>query len=101
MLTSLEAKTELINLLDNNIVYASIRHVLPSGMSRIIDFCIIKDNCSCWLSGYISEITGFQQSKKDRGLRVHGCGMDMAYHVVSTLSEELYGDHKILKSDII
>lgn len=101
MATLLEPKTELINLLEGKTIYAIIRHVSPSGMSRIIDFYAINDNRPYWISSSISEVTGFKLDKRDRGLRVHGCGMDMAYHVVSTLSEELYGDYKVLRSEII
>jgi len=103
MATPLESKKEeLINLLgDSKTVYAIIRHVSASGMSRIIDFYVIKDERPYWLSGCISMVTGFKLDKSDRGLRVYGCGMDMAYHVVSSLSEELYGDYKVLRSEII
>lgn len=94
-----KAKEELIEVLDGRTtVYSIIRRVSASGMSRVIDFYVIKNNSLYWLSGAISMVTFFKLDKNLRGLRVQGCGMDMTYHVVSILSEELYGDYGALRS---
>jgi hypothetical protein len=80
-------------------VYCVLRGVSRSGMSRNIDFyAIITDDKKPrlqWLTGYMSAIGVVKQSRgdweKSRGAKVHGCGMDMGFHVVDTLASALYG----------
>jgi hypothetical protein len=72
-----------------DIVYTVIRHVSASGMSRDIDLYIIKDNRPQYLTNYISYALEYPLSK-NRGIKVGGCGMDMGFHVVYTLSSILF-----------
>lgn len=78
-------------------VYCVIRHVSSSGMSRAIDFYSIepgKQNqriCKMWLSYHISKALGWRFNQKYEALWVEGCGMDMGFHVVNTLSYALHG----------
>ncbi len=71
-------------------VYCILRHVSTSGMSRRIDFYTICDNRPVWLSYDIARALEYKHSDKG-GLVIGGCGMDMGFHVVYTLSSVLYG----------
>ncbi len=77
-------------------VYTVVRHVSSSGMSRVIDlyhFSIHDGKIQkSWLSGYASTALGWNLDQKRGALRVSGCGMDMGFHVVSTLSRVLFPD---------
>lgn len=76
-------------------VYTVLRHVSRSGMSRGIDVYTIHDNQPIWITSYVGHAIGQPQSRKDweqsNGLRIGGCGMDMGFHVVDSLSAVLYG----------
>jgi hypothetical protein len=77
-------------------VHSVIRHVARSGMSRTMDFYFLKGGESHYLTGYMAQL-GIG-TRTDKGLRVGGCGMDMGFHCVYTLSSILYRDgYKCLK----
>lgn len=85
-----EARERLRALLPpGSTVYTVLRHVSRSGMMRHIDVYAILDGEPRWLSGYVSKATGIPRVKD--ALKVGGCGMDMGFHVVYTLSHALYG----------
>ena len=75
-------------------VYTVLRHVSRSGMSRGIDCYIIRKGAPVWISAYVGKAIGCPQNSHDwkcqRGLRVSGCGMDMGFHVVYSLSCVLF-----------
>lgn len=81
-------------------VWAVLRHVSASGMSRRIDFYAIKDGRPVWLSGYITGLLSYKIHKRG-GLVVTGCGMDMGFHVVSGLAFKLFGAESALRSEWI
>lgn len=80
-------------------VWATVRSVSRSGMSRRIDLYAIergeptladpRGDCLRWLSSLAGRALGWPCS--DAGLRVDGCGMDMRFHAVDVLSAALYG----------
>lgn len=81
-------------------VYTILRHVSASGMSRDISVvCIHPDEAGTgtrWIShpNYaVSKVLGYRLVTKDGSdaIRVGGCGMDMGYHIVHSLSYALYG----------
>lgn len=39
----------------------------------------------------VAEVLGYRRAKRGDGLIVGGCGMDMGFHVVNSVSEALYG----------
>lgn len=75
-------------------VYTVLRHVSRSGMTRGIDCYLIEDNRPVWITGYVGHAIGSPQPeeywRKSMGLKVGGCGMDMGFHVVYTLSRVLF-----------
>ncbi len=81
-------------------VYGIVRHVSASGMSRDIDLYIIRDNKPVYLTGYASTILDYPMAK-NCGMKVGGCGMDMVFHCVSSLTYAIGRDYKTLKSEII
>lgn len=86
-----QAKDELREILSHgDTVFCVLRHVSASGMSRTIDFYVIKENRPLWLTGYIGAALGYKRGKHDRGLVISGCGMDMGFHVVYCLASELW-----------
>lgn len=71
-------------------VYAILRHVSYSGMSRRVDFVVIKKNKPICITHQVAKALDYQQSKKDGALVVGGCGMDMGFHVVYSLGQFLW-----------
>jgi hypothetical protein len=78
-------------------VYTVLRHVSRSGMSRGIDLYIIEDGRPVWITGLVGIALDRRQSiedwRKQKGLKIGGCGMDMGFALVHDLSAVLYG-HK-------
>jgi len=85
-------------------VYTILRHVSRSGMTRGIDCYLIADNRPVWITGYVGHAIGSPQPeeywRKSMGLKVGGCGMDMGFHVVYTLSRVLFpeGSHAAIQT---
>lgn len=77
------------------VVYTTVNSVSQSGMSRRIRCYTITDNENYGESGFsIYDITwlvarAIGYSMNDKGLYVSGCGMDMGFHVVNSLSYAL------------
>ena len=76
-------------------VYTVLRHVSSSGMSRAISALIIhqeKDGKpELWDISYLVA-RALEWSMHDKGgVKVAGCGMDMGFHLVHTLSSVLWG----------
>jgi hypothetical protein len=72
-------------------VYTTIKHVSRSGMQREIAAFVIEDGEPRWLNGYIEGLGIAKRGKRD-GSIVNGCGMDMGFHLVYSLSRTLYHD---------
>jgi hypothetical protein len=90
-----QLKTEAISYLrkilkPGTTVYTVLRHVSASGMSRRIDLYAIRNNKPVCLTGYVSHILGLKRHHREDGLVVGGCGMDMGFHVVYSLSYSLF-----------
>lgn len=78
-------------------VLTVLRHVSASGMQREIDFYHARPGSDdghggvdfWYLTTLIGRALGYRMGK--RGLIVGGCGMDVGYHVVNSLSYALHG----------
>jgi hypothetical protein len=87
------AKASLLkSLKPGDTVYCVLRSVSKSGMSRRIDFYVIKNNEPLYLSGLIGIVLGIGRSMDKDGLKVDGCGMDMGFSVVYNLGSVLFPD---------
>jgi len=72
-------------------VYTKLIHVSRSGMYRVIDLLIIKNNEPIWLSHYAAKLLeGYDERHK--GCKAGGCGMDMGFHLVYNLGRVLWPD---------
>ena len=71
--------------------HTSIRHVNPKGTSRHIKVFAISGERIQNVSYYVSKLLNWKLTKND-GVFVSGCGMDMGFHLVYTLSSILYKD---------
>ena len=71
-------------------VYTKLNHVSSSGMMRVIEVMIFKDNEPRYLTYSVADILDYKLHNKYEGLKVHGCGMDMGFSVVYNLSAALY-----------
>jgi len=82
-------------------IHSIIRSVSSSGMSRNISFKITDKDNILDLSYHIAKALQYPFNDKKHAVKVSGCGMDMAFHVVHNLSHLLYGTGYKLKSNII
>lgn len=74
-------------------IHTIVTRVSASGMSRDIVCFIVGDDRLPWnISGYVAKALGYQREKHGvPAVRVSGCGMDMGFHVVNSLSYALHG----------
>lgn len=97
-----EAIVELKRLFEkSNQIFTICRHVSRSGMSRDISFMIFINNQPYHLNFLINKVLNTTRAMGSRmasgdnsALRVNGCGMDMGYHIVNSLSVALYCEGK-------
>jgi hypothetical protein len=84
-------------------IYAVIRSVAPSGMSRTMDLFVIHDGELLYLSGYFLDIhkTFYSRDKATNAIRVKGTGMDMVFDTVRTLAYAVHGDVNAYKYQTI
>lgn len=88
-----EAITKLRGFVNpGDTIYTIRRHVSTSGMSRIIDMKIMRDNSFIHIGGNASAAIGLTWDDRKQGVKVSGCGMDMGYHLVYTLASVLFPD---------
>ena len=86
-----EARERLLGWLKpGDTVYTIIRNVSRSGMSRDIGLVIFRDGVDLHPNYAVSALLGWGMGKSRDSIRVSGCGMDMGFHVVSTLSAVLF-----------
>jgi len=95
------SRERLLDLLQNKRkVYAVVRRVSSSGLTRWVDFFTIEHNELWYLTGHIANVLSNYTRTKE-GLKVEGTGMDMVFAVVYDLSTALYGNGYILRSESI
>src|SRR5690242_20520391 len=66
-----------------------LRHVSRSGMQREISLFALSPDDIRDVTHLVAEVLGDRVGKR-QGIVVKGCGMDMGFHLVSTLSYYLY-----------
>lgn len=74
------------------VIYTIMRHVSSSGMSRDISLVYIKNNEPYHINYSASLALGDRLVSRNGhdAIRVNGCGMDMGFHLVYSLSSVLF-----------
>lgn len=71
-------------------VFATVRHVSKSGMSRVISFMYVDNKGGVYyLDGLFETLLNKKYDEKYRGLRIGGCGMDMIFHTLEQVLSSL------------
>jgi len=98
-----QARATLLEMLKpGDTVYTVLRSVSRSGMSREIGVLKQRADGGFWYPNYAAAtVLGYRLNKHGDGLKVSGCGMDMGFHVVYSLSQALFGDGYALKQSWI
>lgn len=87
-----EAIKELKKFLKRGMtIYTILRHVSQTGMSRRISLMVIKNNEPYFIDHLASKALDYRRQFPKEGLVVSGCGMDMGFHLVNSLSYALHG----------
>lgn len=73
-------------------VYVVQKHVSNSGMMRVLYLFVIRDNEPINITHLVSRVLDWSMHKDIYGIKVGGCGMNMHFHTVYTLSRVLYRD---------
>jgi hypothetical protein len=89
-----EAAERLIKLFqgdDKPTVYTILRHRSKSGMSRNISLKYVKGGQLMDITYSAAIVLGWPIVEEfNRAIKVNGCGMDMGFHLVSSLSSALF-----------
>jgi hypothetical protein len=90
------ARAYLLSILgkqEKPILYTSLKHVSSSGMSRDMKVLVALDGQILDVTYYVGklDIGTLKERNGQRVIRVGGCGMDMGFHVVYSVSAVLYG----------
>lgn len=83
---------------EGSTAYTLVTKVAPSGMSRHIMVTGSSKRGEVEnVSWYIAKLLDWTYKDNTRSVFVGGCGMDMGFHLVYTLSSELYDDGYAIK----
>lgn len=88
----MNTRETLLQILEDgkHTVYTKLNHVSRSGMSRSISLYVITGPAEVlWITGMVASLYGLSLDRYD-GLTVRGCGMDMGFDIVYSLSVHLY-----------
>jgi hypothetical protein len=87
-----EAREFLGKLIEpGDTVFTTLKHVSRSGMSRVVDLHVIKDNEPVRIS-YSAAMLLEGYNQRHEGANVGGCGMDAGFHLVHNLGYRLFPD---------
>lgn len=87
----MEALSDLRAMLKpGDTIYTRLKHVSRSGMMRVIDLFVIRDNEPMHITWLACEATGTAYHDKHDGMRMDGCGMDMGFAAVYHLGRVLW-----------
>lgn len=84
---------DVFNSQERPTAYTILKSVSASGMSRTMKVVTYHNGQVIDLTWYVAKmgIGTLTEKNGQRVLRVDGCGMDMGFHIVYTLSYVLYG----------
>lgn len=87
-----EAKKDLTEFLQKGeTVFCLLRHVSKSGMRRVVDLFVIRNNRPSRISFSAALTMGWRYDRKHDGIVCDGAGMDMGFHCVYSLCQHIYG----------
>ncbi len=75
----------------NKELYTTVKHVSQSGMFRVVDVFIMRKNKPINISCIVARALNWKHNDTHWGIGMKGCGMDMCFHLVYSLSSTLYG----------
>lgn len=75
-------------------VFTVLRRVSSTGMMRWLDLYVMRKNQPVRLTWSAANALGWTYDREREALKVGGCGMDMGFHVVNSLSYALHGHGK-------
>ena len=79
-------------------IYLNLKHTSKSGMYRVFSLYIADNEKKIFnIDRLVSEVLQIKYDNKHYGLGVKGCGMDMGFYIVNSLSNELFGKDNALK----
>lgn len=88
-----EAREHLAKLLKpGDTILTNVTHEARSGMSRSIECYVVKGGDLRKITYYVARVGGYTIDQNHGGVKVGGCGMDMGFHVVYSLSSQLFRD---------
>jgi len=70
-------------------VYTNLKHVSRSGMYRVIDLYVIRNDTPLRLSWSVGAVCEGYDDRHE-GAKASGCGMDMGFHLVYNTSTRLF-----------
>ena len=73
-----------------DVIYTTLNHVSRSGMMRVIDLRVMRNNEPLRISWSVAQAIGCTYNTKYEGVRIDGCGMDMGFSLVYTLGSVLW-----------
>ena len=90
--TNTEAIAQLREMLPpGSTVYTILRHTSRSGMLRIIDpVAILPDGSHRHIGRMVADLIVRKYDTEREGVKCHGCGMDMGFDLVYSISQALY-----------
>lgn len=87
--------------------YTVVRHVTRGNGSRSISVLAITDPATDYrgeariidVSHHVARVLGWSLDRDNGGVRVRGCGMDMAFHMVYSMSRIIHADTGYTRRD--
>ena len=70
-------------------IYAIVRGVSKSGMSRRLSFFMVEDSELINITHVIAQVLGKKLNNKECSFRVKGCGMDMIFATLSAFASRI------------
>ena len=82
---------------EGDTLWTQLHHVTKSGMTRYIGVRLLKNDYPYNYTHHVAKALDWKTSDKYEGVKVGGCGMDMGFHLIYSLSHALYGDGYAIK----
>ena len=74
---------------ENTKIYAIVRSVARSGMSRTMSFFMVEDGELINITHVVARVCWYRFNKDNWTIRVNGCGMDMIAHTLDVFASKL------------